>query len=62
MNRKGKATDWQPIGIVKREDDDVNDVVVNDSLGTVDPADSSGVDEEMETGDAKVGNTETRED
>ncbi len=39
-----------------------DDGVVNDSLGTVDPADSSGLDENKETGDAKKGNTPTRED
>jgi hypothetical protein len=36
--------------------------VVNDSLGTVDTADSTGTDEEKETGDAKKNNTPTRED
>lgn len=36
--------------------------VVNDSFGTVDPADSSGLDEDKETGDAKSGNTDTHED
>ncbi|HVN92616.1 MAG TPA: hypothetical protein VMT38_02920 [Terracidiphilus sp.] len=38
------------------------DAVVNDSLGTVDPADSTGLDEEKETGDAKRNNKPTRED
>jgi hypothetical protein len=41
------------------EDDDL---MVNDALGTISPADSSGSDEEMETGDAKVLNFPTRED
>ncbi len=36
--------------------------VVNDSFGTVDPADSTGADEEKETGDAKAGNKDTKED
>ena len=38
------------------------EVVVNDSLGTVDIADSTGTDEDMETGDAKTNNFDTRED
>lgn len=42
--------------------DDEEDVVVNDSLGTVDPADSTGTDEDKETGDAKWDNFPTRED
>lgn len=36
--------------------------VVNDSLGTIDLADSTGIDEELETGDAKTWNFPTRED
>jgi hypothetical protein len=36
--------------------------LVNDSLGTVDTADSTGSDETKETGDAKKGNTKKRED
>jgi hypothetical protein len=39
-----------------------DDGVVNDSLGTVDPADSTGTDEDLETGDAKKNNKPTRED
>ena len=38
------------------------DGVVNDSLGTVSPADSTGNDEEKETGDGKRGNADTQED
>lgn len=41
---------------------DDEDMVVNDSLGTVDEADSSGNDEEKETGDAKQNNFPTKED
>jgi hypothetical protein len=41
------------------EDDDL---MVNDALGTVNIADSNGIDDEMETGDAKVLNFPTRED
>ena len=36
--------------------------LTNDSLGTIDSADSTGSDETKETGDAKRGNTNTRED
>ena len=36
--------------------------IVNDSFGTVDPADSTGLDESKETGDAKSRNRDTRED
>ena len=38
------------------------DVLVNDSMGSVHLADSSGMDEELETGDAKTWNFPTRED
>ncbi len=41
---------------------EVNRQLVNDSLGTIDTADSTGSDETKETGDAKHGNTQTRED
>jgi len=40
----------------------IDDGVVNDSFGTVDIADSTGLDEEKETGDAKELNKDTRED
>jgi hypothetical protein len=40
----------------------VDDGVVNDSLGTVDVADSTGSDPEKETGDAKKNNVNKRED
>ena len=43
-------------------DAEVKRELVNDSLGTVDTADSTGSDETKETGDAKKGNTKTRED
>jgi hypothetical protein len=39
-----------------------DDGVVNDSFGTVDPADSTGLDEDKETGDARRQNKNTRED
>lgn len=41
---------------------DNDDVLVNDALGSIHAADSSGLDEELETGDAKVWNFPTRED
>jgi hypothetical protein len=43
-------------------DAEVKRELVNDSLGTVDTADSTGSDETKETGDGKKGNTKTRED
>lgn len=39
-----------------------DDGVVNDSLGTVDPADSTGVGEENDSGGRKSGNANQRED
>jgi hypothetical protein len=39
-----------------------DDGVVNDSLGTVDPADSTGTDEENDSGDGEDGDTNQRED
>jgi hypothetical protein len=44
------------------DDGKADDGVVNDSLGTIDPADSDGLDEKEGTGDAKKGNTPKRED
>ena len=41
---------------------DDEDVIVNDSLGTVNEADSTGTDDEKETGDAKKNNFPTKED
>lgn len=43
-------------------DKDNTDGVVNDSLGSISPADSTGLDESRETGDAKTRNKPTRED
>ena len=61
MTEKPKATHTQPGGFVE-EDERVEDGVENDSLGTIDIADSSGSDENQETGDAKDQNKPTRED
>lgn len=61
MSAKPKPTHTQPGGFVE-EDHRADDGVVNDSFGTVDPADSTGLDEDKETGEAKRGNRNTRED
>lgn len=61
MIDKRKPTHTQPGGFVE-EDEKADDGVINDSLGTVDIADSTGADEEKETGDAKAENRNTRED
>lgn len=37
-------------------------ILVNDALGTIHPADSNGIDEDLETGDAKTANFQTYED
>jgi len=60
MTKGPKPTHTQPGGFQDQEEAD--DAVVNDSLGTVDIADSSGTDEDRETGDAKDKNLDTRED
>ena len=39
-----------------------DDLMVNDALGTISLADSTGSDEDKETGDAKVLNFPTKED
>ncbi len=59
MNPRRKPTHEMPGGEVEETEDNG---VVNDSLGTVDSADSTGTDEEKETGDAKKNNQPTRED
>jgi hypothetical protein len=59
MTAQKKRTHEMPGGEVEPTTDDG---VVNDSLGTVDPADSTGLDEKKETGDAKKDNKKTRED
>jgi hypothetical protein len=60
MIEKVTPTHTQPGGFQGKPVKD--DLIVNDSLGTVDPADSTGLDEEKETGDAKTHNKDTRED
>lgn len=61
MTENRKPTHTQPGGFVE-EKDEIGDGVVNDSLGTVDIADSTGTDEEKETGEAKDRNAPTHED
>ena len=61
MTTKAKPTHEQPGGF-QDENVEPDDGVVNDSFGTVDTADSTGLDETKETGDAKRQNKNTRED
>jgi hypothetical protein len=59
MSAKTKPTHEMPGG---QTEDGIDDGVVNDSLGTIDIADSTGLDEKKESGDAKKNNTPKRED
>ena len=61
VNGKLKPTHVQPGGFID-ETADPEDGVVNDSFGTVDTSDSTGLDEDKETGDAKTQNQDTHED
>jgi hypothetical protein len=61
MAEKLKRTHTQPGGF-EEKNPLPDDGVVNDSFGTVDIADSTGLDETKETGDAKWSNKDTRED
>lgn len=56
-----ESTHEQPGGL-QDLNDDPEDGLVNDSLGSVNIADSTGLDEDKETGDAKRLNKNTRED
>jgi len=49
-------------GAYVEEAEETDTDVVNDSLGTISISDSSGVEDELETGEAKVGNFDTHED
>jgi aryl-alcohol dehydrogenase-like predicted oxidoreductase len=60
MIKGPKPTHTQPGGFEDPEQSE--DEVVNDSFGTVDTADSTGSDEDLETGDAKANNLDTHED
>ncbi|HEY1576705.1 MAG TPA: hypothetical protein VGF82_06485 [Terracidiphilus sp.] len=61
MTKETKPTHTQP-GAFQEVNPKNDDGVVNDSFGTVDPADSTGLDEDKETGDARRQNKNTRED
>jgi hypothetical protein len=61
VNRKLKPTHDQPGGF-QDEKANPDDGVVNDSFGTVNSADSTGLDESKETGDARRNNKNTHED
>lgn len=61
MTEKLKPTHTQP-GAFQEANPKNDDGIVNDSFGTIDPADSTGLDESKETGDAKRLNKNTRED
>jgi hypothetical protein len=61
MTTKTKPTHTQPGGF-QDTNAEPDDGLVNDSFGTVDTADSTGLDENKETGDAKKLNKNTRED
>ena len=61
MKEKLKPTHTQP-GAFQESNPKNDDGIVNDSFGTVDPADSTGLDDNKETGDAKRLNKNTRED
>jgi len=61
MSRESWLTYGMPGGSM--QDQESSDyAMVNDSFGSVHIADSTGLDEEMETGDAKTYNFPTRED
>ena len=59
MTSRRKPTHEMPGGEIEETEDNG---VVNDSLGTVDSADSTGTDEEKDSGDAKENSRNTRED
>ncbi len=61
MSTNVKPTHTSPGGFIKDKPKN-DDGVTNDSLGTIDPADSSGLDEDRETGDARKENKPIRED
>ncbi len=61
MTQNPKLTHTQPGGFIENPPKP-DDGVTNDSLGTTDFADSTGIDENKETGDAKKNNKNTHED
>lgn len=60
MNTHSKPTHTQGDGFT--DEDEVETETVNDALGTVSEADSTGLDEDKETGEAKDKNFNTHED
>ena len=65
MREKPKPAHAPPEAFPERsvaEGEAAEEGVVNDSLGTVDLADSTGLDEDRETGEAKAWNKDTKED
>ena len=62
MTEKLKPTHTQPGGFQEEKNPPDDDGMVNDSFGTVNIADSTGLDETKETGDAKRLNKDTHED
>jgi hypothetical protein len=60
MTKRPKPGHTEQISI--EDPEKAEDEMVNDSLGTIDISDSTGIDDEKETGDAKVGNSDTHED
>jgi hypothetical protein len=61
MSANTKSTHTMPGGQVE-DAGKADDGMVNDSLGTISIADSTGSDETKETGDAKKNNKPTHED
>ena len=61
MNTHSKPTHSQGDGFTE-EDEEGETGTVNDALGTVSVADSTGLDENKETGEAKDNNFDTHED
>jgi hypothetical protein len=60
MTARPRPTHSQPGGF--EDPEKAEDEMINDSLGTVNIADSTGTDEDKETGDAKDNNMDTKED
>ena len=61
MNSHSKPTHSQGDGFTE-DNEEVETETVNDALGTVSEADSTGLDDEKETGEARDKNFNTHED
>ena len=59
MSAKNKPTHELPGG---QREDKKDDGVVNDSLGTIDPADATGTGDDEDNSDAEKDNANTRKD